>query len=839
MVKEEWNAAYAEGKRHGSQGTGNNGQKAKKDWGDDFHHYNRGFLEGRNAKAKSLKAVGQGYGKKTNEAEDLEELNKSTIDSYKEKATDELKQAKKYSKSEYGDIAKRIMARRTSGLSRVFKRNESEEDLDESAHPLTQNLPGKSTHITKKDIRHSDGGIVLGSTALRNVEGDKYEIRSGRYRGKVATFHPDNLRKIDEECVSEGIIKKKKPHPEHPYHEKTNAELKQVMNLGDAEKGKVASAILNYRGNWDKAPVRVKESSLEDLHTGKGDGKELKASPEYRRDRRRTAQMLAAQKEVQARVKRGYAEDDKDLDESLDEAHKLGDRVKIVGGVSKDVIGVHGHIGEIRNGAFKGAPKTYTVDYQHPKHSSKNTRSIQLSKEHIRGAKPETLGEGLDEAKMVMPLARHPYHTKSDEELRGIVKDAGETARVQKGMSSEGKYLDQMNDASTVLHYRSKGGKQITATNPRMVAPKSTDDSIKAKLAKWKKNESEEVDEGILSKLIQNKSKPVKAKVAPKAHAKKVAIKPGFYMFSGSVKTADGKDSKVIHYLKNKPLKDKHSLWGMHTPTELAYDPQGFWKIVFNAKQGYHARLTEEQAAGVVAKSRFLGNDAAARSMMELYELCMSWHRGAVAEDRDALLKIDVPPKYRRLPAGALYRGVPITKAQYRALKSGATVTIKAKGTTSSWTSSAKTAKDFSDGEDYSLVIKRTDIKANMLVVNIPDVMFAVTGSKTDAMDFGDEGELVVRNSPQIWTVSPKNVYLLDSSMEAHGVKGSIEEVSTARLKSYAEKAREDAEKLTKQGDRAKTDTTKLSKYVKATKRHLNAHKADDKISSNEFYGKK
>ena len=267
-------------------------------------------------------------------------------------------------------------------------------------------------------------------------------------------------------------------------------------------------------------------------------------------------------------------------------------------------------------------------------------------------------------------------------------------------------------------------------------------------------------------KLIQNKSKPVKAKVAPKAHAKKVDLKPGFYMFSGSVKTADGKDSKVIHYLKNKPLKDKHTLWGMHTPTELVYDPQGFWKIVFNAKQGYHARLTEEQAAGVVAKSRFLGNDAAARSMMELYELCMSWHRGAVAEDRDALLKIDVPPKYRRLPAGALYRGVPITKAQYRALKSGATVTIKAKGTTSSWTSSAKTAKDFSDGEDYSLVIKRTDIKANMLVVNIPDVMFAVTGSKTDAMDFGDEGELVVRNSPQIWTVSPKNVYLLDSYVD-------------------------------------------------------------------------
>lgn len=56
------------------------------------------------------------------------------------------------------------------------------------------------------------------------------------------------------------------------------------------------------------------------------------------------------------------------------------------------------------------------------------------------------------------PLEGHPYHDKSDEELRGIVKDAGETARIQRGMSSEGKYLDQMNDASTVLYHRKQNG---------------------------------------------------------------------------------------------------------------------------------------------------------------------------------------------------------------------------------------------------------------------------------------------------------------------------------------------------------------------------------------------
>jgi hypothetical protein len=69
------------------------------------------------------------------------------------------------------------------------------------------------------------------------------------------------------------------------------------------------------------------------------------------------------------------------------------------------------------------------------------------------------------EAHLAMPLKGHDYHTKTDAELRYIRKDAGEAARLQKGMSSEPKYLDQVNDAETVLHYRSKGGQKVTKQN--------------------------------------------------------------------------------------------------------------------------------------------------------------------------------------------------------------------------------------------------------------------------------------------------------------------------------------------------------------------------------------
>jgi len=75
----------------------------------------------------------------------------------------------------------------------------------------------------------------------------------------------------------------------------------------------------------------------------------------------------------------------------------------------------------------------------------------------------EPAGKQLSESRLGMPLKGHVYHTKSDNELRYIQKDASEAAQAMKGMDSkaEGKYLDQVNDASTVLHYRKNGGSQV------------------------------------------------------------------------------------------------------------------------------------------------------------------------------------------------------------------------------------------------------------------------------------------------------------------------------------------------------------------------------------------
>jgi len=53
-------------------------------------------------------------------------------------------------------------------------------------------------------------------------------------------------------------------------------------------------------------------------------------------------------------------------------------------------------------------------------------------------------------------LPGHPYHGKTDAELLYIVKDAGEAAQAMRGLNdqAECKYLDQMNDACSILYAR-------------------------------------------------------------------------------------------------------------------------------------------------------------------------------------------------------------------------------------------------------------------------------------------------------------------------------------------------------------------------------------------------
>ena len=57
-----------------------------------------------------------------------------------------------------------------------------------------------------------------------------------------------------------------------------------------------------------------------------------------------------------------------------------------------------------------------------------------------------------------MTLTNQNYFTKTGAELNYIIRDAGEAAKAMRGFdaAAEAKYLEQINDACTVLHSRRK-----------------------------------------------------------------------------------------------------------------------------------------------------------------------------------------------------------------------------------------------------------------------------------------------------------------------------------------------------------------------------------------------
>ena len=107
------------------------------------------------------------------------------------------------------------------------------------------------------------------------------------------------------------------------------------------------------------------------------------------------------------------------------------------------------------------------VELAHKAHPKLNVSIENKSGRVIRVVKP---GQKFTEAAPIrearMPLKGHPYHKKTDTELRYIIKDAGEAATNMRGHNrqADDTYADQVNDAQTVLYYRKNGGLKEAST---------------------------------------------------------------------------------------------------------------------------------------------------------------------------------------------------------------------------------------------------------------------------------------------------------------------------------------------------------------------------------------
>ena len=172
--------------------------------------------------------------------------------------------------------------------------------------------------------------------------------------------------------------------------------------------------------------------------------------------------------------------------------------------------------------------------------------------------------EELVEARLAQPLKGHAYHKKSEAELNYIIKDAGQAAHANKGGSAEGKYLDQMNDAATVLYYRKKGGKQVH---------EKLDEAALSGEAYWKAKEAESKEEylkaqrkalGIAEPVKRGRGKPTlidRDSLRTRAHSN---------IEAGKRPTAGFDRNEKIHFvrhLKNHPDFADHHVSHAGRPT--------------------------------------------------------------------------------------------------------------------------------------------------------------------------------------------------------------------------------------------------------------------------------
>ena len=123
--------------------------------------------------------------------------------------------------------------------------------------------------------------------------------------------------------------------------------------------GTVAEEIVHTRTGADGTKYHIKQNSPSDYSVHREVDGKLKHIDTY-------GSLQRAKSVLDNEVKE---------DVELDEAIKLGSKV-MIHAPGKSYHGKTGQVGEIRNGAYKGAPKTYTVDH--------DSGSIQLDKKNIK-----------------------------------------------------------------------------------------------------------------------------------------------------------------------------------------------------------------------------------------------------------------------------------------------------------------------------------------------------------------------------------------------------------------------------------------------------------------------
>jgi hypothetical protein len=234
------------------------------------------------------------------------------------------------------------------------------------------------SHIAAADKKHGTGHSAIKGMDLKHKEGYKSVIEGVE---QIEELSKDTLKSYRDEAKER-----------RKEHNSAIQRLDHMSSMDGDEDGRMKKGIDYHKDQYNKRgkgmakalskikKIREELAQLDELD------KSTLASYYTKAIKNRHSKEMA----MDSAKRRGDAEDTEKLGDKVanrssgiekakrkffTEAVKIGSKVKIHA-PGKDYHEKVGHVGEIRHGAYAGAPKTYTVDY--------DGRSIQLPKKNVK-----------------------------------------------------------------------------------------------------------------------------------------------------------------------------------------------------------------------------------------------------------------------------------------------------------------------------------------------------------------------------------------------------------------------------------------------------------------------
>lgn len=191
----------------------------------------------------------------------IDEVSQQTKDSYKEKATAQVKELKPHTKGEYGDIAKRMLQRRERGLARV-KEKVVGEGLAKDIKRLATGKDVKSR--AGQEIAKSQEASMKGDTKTSKKHFDRYD-KLDKLANKKVSEEVEQLDELQKSTLTS-------------YAAKARADAEKLTKQGDAASKRTSSksmstALEKFRKATKRhmgaasaeSKARIKEDISEDL----------------------------------------------------------------------------------------------------------------------------------------------------------------------------------------------------------------------------------------------------------------------------------------------------------------------------------------------------------------------------------------------------------------------------------------------------------------------------------------------------------------------------------------------------------------------------------------------